>query len=65
MRATVWAKGQRPHSFPLTPRMVALIANQPKACPQVFTYVAERSSPRRVDRVQRIKGQRYPFSAQG
>ena len=65
MRATVWAKGQRPHSFPLTPRMVALIANQPKVCAQVFTYVAERSSPRRADRVQRIKGQRYPFSAQG
>lgn len=64
-RATVWAKGQRPHSFPLTPRMVALIASQPKVCPQVFTYEAERSSPRRADRVQRIKGQRYPFSAQG
>lgn len=44
---------------------MALIANQPKVCAQVFTYVAERSSPRRKDRVQRIKGQRYPFSAQG
>ncbi len=65
MRATVWAKGQKPHSFPLTPRMVALIANQPKVCAQVFTYIAERSSPRRPDRVQRIKGQRYPFSVQG
>ncbi len=65
MRATVWAKGQRPHSFPLTPRTVALIANQPKVCAQVFTYVAERSAPRRKDRVQRAKGQRYPFSAQG
>lgn len=64
-RATVWAKGQRPHTFPLTPAMVALIANQPKVCAQVFTYVAERSSPSRPDRVQRIKGQRYPFSAQG
>ena len=64
-RATVWAKGQKPHSFPLTPRMVAIIANQPKACPQVFTYVAERDSPRRGDRVQRKKGERYPFSAQG
>ena len=63
-RATVWAKGQRPHTFPLTPAMVALIANQPKVCAQVFTYVAERSSPRRPDRVQRIKGERYPFSAQ-
>lgn len=64
-RATVWAKGQQPHTFPLTPAMIALIANQPKVCAQVFTYVAERSSPRRPDRVQRVKGERYPFSAQG
>ena len=64
-RATVWAKGQRPHTFPLSPRMVAIIANQPKACAQVFTYVAERSAPRRPDRTQRVKGVRYPFSAQG
>lgn len=64
-RATVWAKGQKPHSFPLTPRMVAIIANQPKVCPQVFTYVAERDSPPRKDRVKRKKGERYPFSAQG
>lgn len=64
-RATVWAKGQRPHSFPLTPRMVALIANQPKVCAQVFTYVAERDSPPRGDRPRRLKGHRYPFSRQG
>jgi integrase len=64
-RATVWAKGGRRHSFPLTPRLVAIIANQPKACAQVFTYVAERSAPRRKDRPHRVKGQRYPFSAQG
>lgn len=65
MRATVWAKGQKPHTFPLTPATVAIIANQPKVCAQVFTYVAERSAPRRQDRVQRIKGHRYPFSLQG
>lgn len=65
MRAKVWAKGQKPHSFPLTPRTVAIIANQPKAGPFVFTYVAERSSPKRPDRVQRVKGERYPFSPQG
>ena len=64
-RATVWAKGQKPHSFPLTPRMVAVIANQPKVCPQVFTYVAERTVPARNGRSRRIKGQRYPFSKQG
>jgi integrase len=45
--------------------MIAIIANQPKVCAQVFTYVAERSSPRRKDRVHRVKGHRYPFSAQG
>lgn len=64
-RATVWAKGGKRHTFPLTPRLVAIIANQPKVCPQVFTYIAERSAPRRKDRVQRVKGERYPFSRQG
>lgn len=64
-RATVWAKGGRRHTFPLTPQLVAIIANQPKACAQVFTYVAERSAPRRKDRPQRVKGERYPFSRQG
>lgn len=64
-RATVWAKGQKPHTFPLTPRLTAIIANQPKVCPQVFTYVCERDSPPRKDRVARKKGERYPFSRQG
>ena len=64
-RATVSTKGDQRHTFPLTPELTAIIANQPKVCPQVFTYVAERSSPRRADRVQRIKGERYPFSKQG
>lgn len=64
-RATVWAKGQKPHTFPLTPKLTAIIANQPKVCPQVFTYVAERDSPPRKDRVARKKGERYPFSKQG
>ena len=64
-RATVWAKGGKRHSFPLTPRLVALIANQPKVCAQVFTYVAERSAPPRKDRPMRVKGHRYPFSRQG
>lgn len=64
-RAKVWAKGGKPHSFPLTPRMVAIIKAQPKGCPQVFTYVAERDSPPRDDRPRRIKGERYPFSKLG
>jgi integrase len=65
MRAKVRVKGGEVQSFPLTPRLRTLIANQPKVCPQVFTYVAERDSPPRKDRVRRIKGQRYPFSVQG
>lgn len=65
MRATVWAKGQKPHSFPLTPRMIAIITNQPRVCAQVFTYVAQRDAPCRKDRVPRKKGQRYPFSPEG
>ena len=64
-RATIWAKGQKPHSFPLTPRMLAIIDAQPEICSQVFTYVAERSAPQRADRPKRVKGQRYPFSRQG
>jgi integrase len=64
-RATVRAKGNRPHTIPLTARAVALIANQPKACPQIFTYICERNAPARKDRPRRIKGQRYPFSKGG
>ena len=65
MRATITAKGGRRHSFPLTPGLLAIIGEQPKAAAQVFTYVAERSAPRRKDRVPRVKGMRYPFSLQG
>lgn len=64
-RATLWVKGGKPHTIPLTPRMVALIANQPKVCPQVFTYACIRRGPKREDRPARIAGDRYPFSKQG
>lgn len=64
-RATVSTKGGQRHTFPLTPRLAAIIRAQPKVCPQVFTYKAERPSPKRKDRPQRIKGERYPFSKQG
>lgn len=64
-RATVSAKGGNRHTFPLSPRMVAIIRAQPKVCPQVFTYVCQRPGPKRGDRPQRVKGERYPFSAQG
>lgn len=64
-RAEVRVKGGKWHSFPLTPRMVAIIANRPKVGPRVFTYVCERSAPKRPDRPARIRGERYPFSSEG
>lgn len=64
-RATVSTKGGQRHTFPLTPRLAAIIRQQPKVCAQVFTYVCERPSPKRKDRVARRKGERYPFSKQG
>ncbi len=64
-RAKVSAKGGGIHTFPLSPRMVAIIKAQPKACPQVFTYVCLRRAPKRKDRVARREGERYPFSKQG
>ena len=64
-RAEIWKKGGGWHSFPLTPRMVAIIANRPKVAAQVFTYECLRPSPPRGDRPRRLKGHRYPFSQQG
>ena len=64
-RATFSTKGGDRHTIPLSPRMVAIIGNQPKVCPQVFTYVCQRPAPKRKDRPQRVKGERYPFSKQG
>jgi len=64
-RAEVLGKGDLWHQFPLTPRMVAIIANRPRGCPQVFTYECERPSPKRGDRPGRAKGERYPFSRDG
>lgn len=64
-RATVSAKGGVRHTFPLSPRMMAIIKAQPKVCPQVFTYECTRRAPRRADRAQRRVGERYPFSKQG
>jgi integrase len=64
-RATVSAKGSVRHTFPLSPRMMAIIKAQPKVCPQVFTYECQRRAPRRADRAPRQVGERYPFSKQG
>lgn len=65
--ATIVNKGGAPHTFPLTQAMANLILEQPVVddCPFVFTYVCERPAPKRKDRPARIKGERYPFSAQG
>lgn len=62
-RATVSIKGGNRHTFPLTPRMIALIAGQPKACATVFTYLCRRTI--NIGAAKRVKGQRYPFSNQG
>jgi integrase len=64
-RATVTVKGGHRHTFPLSPRMLAIIKAQPKKCPQVFTYVCTRRAPKRADRPARVIGDRYPFSQQG
>jgi integrase len=64
-RATLSTKGSRRHTIPLTPRLVALIANQPRVCAQVFTYVCLRPAPPRADRPRRLRGERYPFSEEG
>ena len=63
MRATHTVKGGEKVVLPLTTAMVTLLANQPKVCPQVFTYVCQRSTARHG--VRRKKGERYPFSTQG
>lgn len=52
-------KGGRRIKRPLTTEMVALIASQPQACAQVFTYVCQKS------RKGRLKGERYPISKDG
>lgn len=64
-RASVRVKGDKWHTFPLSPRMIAIISNRPKVGPRVFTYVCERSAPKRGDRPARIRGERYPFSVGG
>lgn len=66
-RAMAWTrvKGGAMIERPLTPAMVAIIANQPKVGPQVFTYVCERAtaSGGARGRVARRHGDRYPLTA--
>lgn len=57
--ARLQMKGGGTHAIPLTPGAVALIANQPRVGPYVFTYVCQKS------RAKRRAGQRYPLSLTG
>jgi integrase len=55
---------------PLSRDMLALIASQPRICPQVFTYVAQktRAAHKAKDgrkRAARMTGERYPLSKAG
>lgn len=52
-------KGGNRIKRPLTTDMILLIVSQPQACPQVFTYVCEKS------RAKRREGRRYPISRDG
>ena len=52
-------KGGNRIKRPLTTDMIVLIATQPQACPQVFTYECQQS------RQKRRKGERYPISKDG
>lgn len=68
--AEVLTKGDVWHGFPLSPRMVQILAGRPKAGPYVFTYLCRQSRRPLVDKSGakhpgRVKGQRYPFSKQG
>jgi integrase len=64
--ARVTIKGGDVIERPLTPAMVALIANQPKAAFAVFTFVAQATRAAHTDkggrkREKRVKGERYPI----
>lgn len=52
-------KGGNRIKRPLTTEMIVLIASQPQACPQVFTYVCAKT------RKARKEGERYPISKDG
>lgn len=54
----------------LTPELVAIISNQPKAGPFVFTYICQKSRRGHTDQTgrthpARLKGERYSFSQSG
>lgn len=68
--ASVHTKGDVWHTFPLSARMIEIIANRPKVAPQVFTYVCKQTRAALTDKTGRKhpgrrKGERYPFSKDG
>lgn len=68
--ATTRIKGGDTVKRPLTADLVAIIANQPKAGPFVFTYVCQKSRSAYTDRKgrrhpARLKGERYAFTQAG
>ncbi|WP_420381698.1 tyrosine-type recombinase/integrase [Novosphingobium sp.] len=66
-RARTILKGGDPHSFPLSPRMLAILKGLPrvKGIDQVFTYECRDDRPSMHGDIARIKGKRYPLSKQG
>lgn len=68
--ATTRIKGGDTVKRPLTPELTAIIANQPKTGPFVFTYICQKSRKAHTDskgrkHPARLKGERYPFSQTG
>lgn len=68
--ATTRIKGGDTVQRPLTPELVAIIANQPKAGPFVFTYICQKSRKAFTDtkgrkHPARLAGERYPFTQWG
>jgi integrase len=64
-QAMAWTRIKGGDTVPraLSPALVALIANQPRVGPFVFTYVCQRASGGRNARVGRRHGERYPLTA--
>lgn len=68
--ATTRIKGGDTVKRPLTTELVAILANQPRAGPFVFTYACKKSRSQFVDKKgrlhpARLKGERYPFTQWG
>ena len=68
MQAKTKIKGGNTVKRPLTPTLLAIIANQPKVGPFVFTYICHKNNTRNTDKLGRVQpgrkvGERYPMTA--